>query len=60
MLELMARGRAARVLIVAPPGLLLRPWQEELFEKFGLEFTLIENAAGLARVQTELPAGVNP
>jgi superfamily II DNA or RNA helicase len=60
MLELMARGRASRILIVAPPGLLLRPWQEELLEKFGLEFTLIENAAGLSRVQTELPAGVNP
>jgi superfamily II DNA or RNA helicase len=60
MLELMARGRANRILIVAPPGLLLRPWQEELLEKFGLEFALIENAAGLARVQTELPAGINP
>ncbi len=59
LLELAARGRARRVLIVTPPGLLLQ-WQEELLEKFGLEFTLIENAAGLARTQSKLPAGVNP
>ncbi len=59
MLELMARGRASRVLIVTPPGL-LDQWQEELREKFRLEFTVIDNAAGLSRVQTDLPAGVNP
>jgi superfamily II DNA or RNA helicase len=45
--------------VVTPPGLLLQ-WRDELDEKFGLQFTLIENAAGLARVQGELPAGVNP
>jgi len=59
LLELGARGRANRVLIVAPPGLLLQ-WHEELKEKLGFDFTLIENAAGLARVMRELPAGVNP
>lgn len=59
MLELMARGRAGRVLIVAPPGL-MDQWRDELWEKFGLEFTVIDNAAGLSRVQTELPAGTNP
>ena len=59
LLELAARGRVRRVLIVTPPGLLLQ-WQEELLEKFGLEFTLIENAAGLARTQSDLPAGVSP
>ncbi len=59
LLELMARGRAERVLVVAPPGL-LRQWRDELFEKFGLQFTLIENASGLAQVQSDLPAGVNP
>ncbi len=57
MLELIARRRAERVLIVAPPGLLLQ-WQGELLQKFGLEFRLIENAAGFAREQTALPAGV--
>lgn len=59
LLELIARGRAKRILVVAPPGLLLQ-WQSELAEKFGLDFVLIENAAGLSRVQGELPAGVNP
>ena len=58
MLELMARGRAKRVIVVTPPGLLLQ-WQEELQEKFGLKFIILENAAGVARVQTTLPAGVN-
>ncbi|MBM4395091.1 MAG: DEAD/DEAH box helicase [Deltaproteobacteria bacterium] len=59
MLELMARGRAGRVLIAAPPGL-LDQWSEELEEKFGLSFTVLENASGVSRVQTTLPAGVNP
>jgi superfamily II DNA or RNA helicase len=59
MLELMARGRLRRVLIVTPPGL-LEQWRAELEEKFALKFTIIENAAGLSRVQTELPAGTSP
>jgi superfamily II DNA or RNA helicase len=59
MMELLARRRVNRILIVIPPGLLLQ-WQEELLEKFGLEFTLIENAAGLSRAQTDLPAGTSP
>ncbi len=59
MLELIARRRADRILVVAPPGLLLQ-WQAELLHKFGLEFHLIENAAGFAREQTVLPSGVNP
>jgi len=59
MLELLARQRVQRILIVAPPGLLLQ-WKEELFEKFGFDFTLIENASGLAREQARLPAGTSP
>ncbi|MGQ9592099.1 MAG: helicase-related protein [Planctomycetota bacterium] len=59
VLELMARKRASRILIVTPPGL-MDQWQDELREKFGLDFTAIENAAGLSRVQTELPAGTSP
>ncbi len=59
MLELMVRGRASRILIVTPPGL-MDQWREELQEKFGLDFALIENASGLAAAQTRLPAGTNP
>ncbi|MDR7468445.1 MAG: helicase-related protein [Armatimonadota bacterium] len=59
LLELMSRHRADRVLIVVPPGLIVQ-WQEEMLDRFGLKFIVIENAAGLAREQTELPAGVSP
>ncbi len=37
--ELIMRADAARILIVAP-GSLVNQWQDELFEKFGLSFTL--------------------
>ncbi len=37
--ELLIRADAARILIVAP-GSLVNQWQDELFEKFGLSFTL--------------------
>lgn len=59
LLELMHRRRADRVLVVVPPGLIPQ-WQEELQERFGLSFTVIEDAGGLAREQTQLPAGVSP
>ncbi len=59
MLELMARGRAGRILVVTPPGL-MDQWQDELEERFGLRFVILDNAAGVARAQTELPAGVSP
>lgn len=59
ILELMARGRANRILVVTPPGL-MDQWRDELYEKFGLLFKIIGNASDLAQVQTELPAGVSP
>lgn len=59
LLELMARGRADRVLIVTPPGL-MDQWRDELQEKFGLSFVILDNAAGVSRVQSQLPAGVSP
>ena len=59
LLELMARGRARRVLVVVPAGL-VEQWRDELLDKFGLAFTLVENAAGLNRAQTDLPAGISP
>lgn len=42
--ELMLRGDVARCLIVAP-GSLVEQWQDELWEKFGLEFELMSRAA---------------
>ncbi|MEW6074209.1 MAG: helicase-related protein [Planctomycetota bacterium] len=59
MLELLARGLATRILVVTPPGL-MDQWQEELDEKFRLQFAILDNASGLARAQTDLPAGVSP
>ena len=59
MMELMARGRVRRVLVVVPPGL-MEQWRQELFDKFGLEFHIIGNAADLAAAQESLPAGVSP
>lgn len=59
MLELMARGRVRRVLVVTPPGL-MEQWRAELQEKFGLEFRVIGNASDLAAAQESLPAGVSP
>ena len=38
--ELMLRGDAHRVLIVAP-GSLVSQWQDELYEKFGLRFEIV-------------------
>jgi superfamily II DNA or RNA helicase len=40
--ELILRADAQRVLIIAP-GSLVEQWQDEMFEKFGMEFTLFHN-----------------
>ena len=58
MLELMARGRVRRVLVVAPPGL-MEQWRQELLDKFGMTFRIIGNASDLAAAQETLPAGVS-
>lgn len=51
--ELLMRADARRVLIVAP-GSLVEQWQDEMTEKFGLNFTLF------AREQIEQSQGGNP
>ncbi|MCM1512952.1 MAG: DUF3883 domain-containing protein [Oxalobacter formigenes] len=51
--ELMARSDARRILIVAP-GSLVEQWQDEMFEKFGLVFTIF------SREQVEQSRGGNP
>ncbi|MGZ8941540.1 MAG: helicase-related protein [Methylobacter sp.] len=51
--ELLMRADAKRVLIVAP-GSLVEQWQDELFEKFGLSFTIF------LREQVEQSRSGNP
>jgi superfamily II DNA or RNA helicase len=58
-LELIARGRGKRILLIVPPGL-IGQWQDEMFKKFALAFTSIENASSLERVQTRLSEGIKP
>lgn len=53
MRELLMRADARRILIVAP-GSLVEQWQDEMFEKFGLSFTLF------SRDQIEQSRGGNP
>lgn len=59
LLELLARGRGKRILLVVPPGLIPQ-WQEEMLTKFCLKFEAIENAAALERAQTRLSEGIKP
>ena len=42
-LELLLRHRAKRIMIVCPPGLMVK-WQDEMAEKFGLAFTIVDSA----------------
>ncbi len=42
-LELLLRHRARRIMIVCPPGLMVK-WQDEMAEKFGLAFTIVDSA----------------
>ena len=42
-LELLLRHRAKRVMIICPPGLMVK-WQDEMAEKFGLHFTIVDSA----------------
>lgn len=59
LVELIARGVGRRILLVVPPGLIPQ-WLDEMWEKFGLEFQSIENAAALDRAQTQLSEGLSP
>ncbi|MFI5802211.1 DISARM system SNF2-like helicase DrmD [Streptomyces sp. NPDC051561] len=51
-LELILRNRAHRVMIVCPAGLTVK-WRDEMAEKFGLDFTVVdsEECARLRRTQ---------
>jgi SNF2 family DNA or RNA helicase len=45
-LELLPRHRASRMMVICPAGLTVK-WRDEMAEKFGLEFTVVD--AGLLR-----------
>lgn len=56
--ELLLRQRARKVLIISPAGLVVK-WREEMAEKFGLDFTIIDSQR-CAEVRRELGSSANP
>jgi superfamily II DNA or RNA helicase len=58
--ELLVRRRAHRILIVCPPGPLLRQWEQEMRVRFGLRFTPIADSASLREQRLGLELGGNP
>jgi superfamily II DNA or RNA helicase len=56
--ELLARGAADRVLVLAPAGL-REQWAGELRDRFGIDATLVDMRQARRRA-SELPVGVNP
>ncbi|HLV57904.1 MAG TPA: DISARM system SNF2-like helicase DrmD, partial [Natronosporangium sp.] len=57
-LELLLRHRARRIMIVCPAGLVTK-WHDEMREKFGLEFTVI-NSETCAQVRRRYGSAANP
>jgi len=41
-LELLLRHRAKKIMVVCPPGLMIK-WRDEMAEKFGLDFTIVDS-----------------
>jgi len=56
--ELLLRQRARRVMVVCPAGLTAK-WRDEMVEKFGLDFTVIDSQR-CAEVRRELGSSANP
>jgi superfamily II DNA or RNA helicase len=56
--EVLARRPDARVLVISPAAL-REQWHHELATRFGLEAAVLD-AAGVARLAADLPAGINP
>lgn len=56
--ELSARGLARRVLVLTPASL-REQWAGEMWERFGLEASVFDQAS-LAATSAALPAGINP
>jgi len=57
--ELLARRRAHRILIVSPAGPLLRQWRQEMRERFGLRFQVLD-AAAMQEIRYATEQGTNP
>lgn len=57
--ELIARRRANRILVVSPAGPLLRQWQDEMRDRFGLRFSVLD-ADGIQQIRRENELGANP
>ncbi|WP_428487731.1 helicase-related protein [Rhodopila sp.] len=58
--ELIVRRRGHRILVVCPPGPLLRQWEQEMRIRFGLRFTPITDSASLRDARRGLELGGNP
>jgi superfamily II DNA or RNA helicase len=56
--ELLLRHRVRRVMVVCPATLTLK-WQEEMAEKFGLDFTIVDSEC-LRRLRRTHGIGANP
>ncbi|WP_234538383.1 DISARM system SNF2-like helicase DrmD [Streptomyces shenzhenensis] len=56
--ELLLRGRARRAMVVCPAGLTLK-WRDEMAEKFGLEFTIVDSEH-CARLRRTHGTAANP
>ncbi|WP_017574760.1 DISARM system SNF2-like helicase DrmD [Nocardiopsis kunsanensis] len=56
--ELLLRNRTQRIMIVCPAGLTVK-WKDEMAEKFGLDFTVV-NSETAAQVRREYGSAANP
>jgi len=56
--ELLLRHRTRRVLIICPAGLTLK-WRDEMADKFGLDFTIIDSTS-VARLRRTHGSAANP
>jgi superfamily II DNA or RNA helicase len=56
--ELLLRNRTQRIMVVCPAGLTLK-WKDEMAEKFGLDFTIVDSEEA-ARVRREFGSTANP
>jgi len=58
VLELMLRHRANRILVVCPSSLQIK-WRDEMLEKFGLDFAIVDSAL-IKRLRRERGLYANP